>query len=49
MDTTDADQVDAVAELGIVALAVPTMMTDIEAAAELARESLAAGSTVART
>ncbi len=48
MDTADVDAVDAVTALGISARAVPTMMTDIDAAADLARECLAAGDSLAR-
>lgn len=48
MDTADADHVSAVTELGITARAIPTMMTDVEAAADLARACLAAGDALAR-
>lgn len=48
MDTRDAEQVPAVEALGITTRAVPTMMTDIDATAALARECLSAGAVLAR-
>lgn len=47
MDTQDLDQVDRVRALGIAAQAVPTMMTDLEAAAALATHCLHAADDLA--
>ncbi len=41
VDTTDADSVDAITELGITAKAVPLMMTDVDATAAMANEAVA--------
>ncbi|NHC13109.1 2-phospho-L-lactate transferase [Motilibacter deserti] len=46
MDTSDAADVDRVAAAGIACRAVPLMMTDVPATAEIARQALALGELV---